>query len=666
MNSRTATIIFSLMGTLLLGLPVAALPGAESGPFRVVSPDGNLAITLGLESKPQPFFAGERLYYRVEYKGIPVLSDSPLGLDFKGASALDRDFEILGARRDSSDTAWETVVGARKKVRDHYNETTVALREREGLKRRLDVVLRAYDEGVAFRYVLPEQDAIGKFIISAENTGFCFPGPAVAYALNLGRFTSPYEGEFLPVGLDRIKTTSLVGLPLLVSLPGGPWAAILEADLTDYAGMYLGAAPGIANALISRLSPLPKRSDEAVVGSTPLSTPWRVIMVGDRPARMIEANDLILNLNPPCALADTSWIKPGKTGLFWWLGSYPYPVNFTPGINTETFRHFIDFSSSHKFEYMLFDDGWSAHEDITRPLGGVDMAAIVEYGRKRGVRVILWMPWTAVAKQMDEAFALYEKWGVAGIKVDFMDRDDQEMIRFYQRTIRKAAEHHLIVDFHGAYKPTGLARTYPNLIVQEAVMGLEYSLWSDRTNPEHDVTIPFTRMLAGHLDYAPGSFFNATKRDFRPRESEPMAQGTRAHHLALYVVFEAPLAMVWGYPEAYVDQPGIDFLETVPTTWDETRVISGEVGDEIVIARRNGRAWYLGGLTDWTPRQMEIPLTFLGPGTYEARIFADGPDADVKATSLTITKSRVNSKGSLKVRMAPGGGVAVILTPAAR
>ncbi len=664
MNTRIKTKLAGLILATVACLYSAAAEASESA--AVFSPDGNLSIALKVEAKPQPYSAGERLYYRVEYRGVPVIADSPLGLDFKDGVPLERDFEILTMERRSSDTTWETVVGARRRARDHYNELAVALRERKAPGRRLDIILRSYDGGVAFRYVLPKQAALDKFILSSENTGFYFPGPATAYALNLGRFTSPYEGEFNPVGLDKIKTTSLIGLPLLVSLPGGPWAAILEADLTDYAGMYLAAAPGVDDALMSRLSPLPKRSDEAVVGATPMATPWRVIMASDRPSRMIEANDLVLNLNPPCALPDTSWIKPGKTGLFWWLGSYPYPVNFTPGINMETFRHFIDFSSAHKLEYFLFDDGWSTHQDITKPLGGVDMEAVVAYGRERGVRVLLWMPWTAVARQMDEAFALYEKWGIAGIKVDFMDRDDQDMIRFYQKTIRKAAEHRLIVDFHGAYKPTGLARTYPNLIVQEAVMGLEYSLWSDRANPEHDVTIPFTRMLAGHLDYAPGSFFNVTRREFRPRESEPMAQGTRAHHLALYVVFEAPLAMVWGYPEAYVDQPGMEFIEKVPTTWDETRVLSGEVGDEIVIARRNGDSWYLGGLTDWTARDLEIPLAFLGPGAYEARIFADGPDAAVKATDLSIRNVRVNSRGSLKVRMAPGGGIAVILKPAAR
>jgi alpha-glucosidase len=652
--------------TLIGACFISAAGYAAAESQSVVSPNGDLTITLELKSNPQPYFPGERLYYRVAYKGVPVLADSPLGLDFKDASPLDHDFEILSSDRRSSDSTWTTVAGARKTVRDHFNELTVALRERGRSARRLDIVLRAYDEGVAFRYVLPLQDAVDKFIISAENTGFYFPGPVSAYALNLGRFTSPYEGEFRHIGLDKIKTTSLVALPLLVSIPDGPWAAILEADLTDYAGIYLEAAPGIANALVTKLSPLPKRSDEAVAGETPMATPWRVIMVNAQPARMIESNYLILNLNPPCALADTSWIKPGKTGLFWWLGSYPYPVNFTPGINTETFKHFIDFSSAHRFEYFLFDDGWSSHEDITKPLGGVDMGAIVDYGRSKGVRVLLWMPWTAVDKQMDEAFALFEKWGVAGIKVDFMDRDDQEMVRFYQRVIRKAALHHLIVDFHGAYKPTGLARTYPNLIVQEAVMGLEYSLWSSRTTPEHDATIPFTRMLAGHLDYAPGSFFNATRDKFEPRNSEPMAQGTRAHHLALYVVFEAPLAMVWGYPEAYVNQPGIQFLEAVPTSWDETRVISGEVAQQIVVARRSGKSWYVGGLTDWTPREMEIPLSFLGPGTYEARIFADGPDADKTATSLKITKSRVKSRDALKVHMAPGGGIAIIITPAGR
>ena len=275
---------------------------------------------------------------------------------------------------------------------------------------------------------------------------------------------------------------------------------------------------------------------------------------------------------------------------------------------------------------------------------------------------------------MDEALALYKKWGAAGVKVDFMNRDDQEMVNFYERLVKKAAEYQMTVDFHGAYKPTGLRRTYPNLLTREGVMGLEYSKWSDRITPEHDVTLPFTRMLAGPMDYTPGGFRNAARGQFKPRNVEPMTQGTRAHELAKYVVFESPLEMVSDYPEAYEGQPGFEFIEKVPTVWDDTKVLNGEPGKYVTIARQKDNVWYLGAMTNWDARDLEIPLDFLaGRGglraartsgqEYEAQVLADGPDADKVATSLTISKRRVKAGDKLTVHLAPGGGLAVILTP---
>ncbi|PYV08029.1 MAG: hypothetical protein DMG23_14610 [Acidobacteria bacterium] len=372
----------------------------------------------------------------------------------------------------------------------------------------------------------------------------------------------------------------------------------------------------------------------------------------------------MLNLSAPSALSDTSWIKPGKAAWDWWSGSFARGVNFKPGMNTATMEHYIDFAADHHLEYMLIDEGWSTHEDITHWIAAVDLPEILDKARKRGVRVLLWMRWEAVQKHMAEAFPLYEKWGVAGVKVDFMDRDDQEMVNFYERVVRKAAEHHLVVDFHGAFKPTGLRRAYPNLLTREGVMGMEYSKWSERVTPEHDVTLPFTRMLAGPMDYTPGCFQNATRGEFKPRMVEPMCQGTRAHQLAMYVVFESPLAMLSDYPESYEKQPGMELLEKVPTVWDETKVLNGEPGKYVTIARRTDQNWFLGAMTNWDARDMEIPLGFLGPGEYDAEIFADGPDADKRATSLSVNKKRLKAGESLPVHLASGGGVAIVFTPA--
>ncbi|MFB3922992.1 MAG: glycoside hydrolase family 97 protein [Terriglobia bacterium] len=655
--------------TLMAAAGNACLSASPDESLVVTSPDSNVKIEFQLKSNPQPYLPGERPYYRVSYKGALVLADSPLGLDFKGGQPLDRDLEIIGSERKSEDTTWENRFGAKRQVRDHYNQLSVSLRERHAPGRRVDLIFRAYNEGAAFRYVLPKQEALDKFTLSSENTGFYFREPAYAYALNLGSYTTSYETDYHRVRLDEIKPTSIVALPLLIEVPNGPWAALLEADLTDYAGMYVGGVMGVSNALMSKLSPLPKTSDEAVVASTPEATPWRIILLGSRPGDLIENSYLVLNLSAPCALADTSWIQPGRAAWDWWSGSFARNVSFKPGMNTETMLHYVDFAARHKFEYMLVDAGWYIQKDDTHPVDilhhteQTNVPRIIEYAKSKGVKVLLWVYWTEMNKHMDEALALYSKWGAAGVKVDFMDRDDQEMVNFYERMVRKAAEHKMTVDFHGAYKPTGLRRAYPNLLTREGVMGLEYSKWSDRITPQHDVTLPFTRMLGGPLDYTPGGFRNATREQFVARNLEPMTQGTRAHELAKYVAFESPLVMVSDHPEAYEGQPGFEFIEKVPTVWDDTRVLTGEPGQYVTVARQKDGVWYLGAMTNWDSRDLEIPLSFLGAGDYEAQIFADGADADKVATSLSISKKRVKPGDKLKVHLAPGGGLAVIFSP---
>ncbi len=709
--ARAMAILFALVLAFALG--TACRPGTDaarrgaSAPLSLSSPDGNLTVTFSLQAKPQPYLPGERAYYRVMYKGKAVLDDSPLGLDFAGAPALDSDFEVTSSDRASHDSTWENAFGARRKVVDRYNDLTVHLKERGAAGapgRRLDIVFRAYDEGVAFRYFLPEQEALKKFALAAELTGFYFagdttpsadrtatapvaelgartatasaavPSPAgpSAFALNMGRFNTYNEGEYPRTPLRDIKPVSIINLPLLVEMPGGgPWAALLEADLTDYAGLYVGGVPGIPNALAARLSPPPKgKVEETVVGTTPKATPWRVLMVAATPGRLIETSDIILNLSAPCAIADTSWIKPGKAAWDWWSGSYAEDVAFKPGMNTATMNHYIDFAAAHGLEYMLVDAGWAPLaadgrlEDIMKYIPECDVPGIIAHGRTKGVRVLLWVEWQALNAHMDEAMALYEKWGAAGIKVDYMNRDDQEMVNYYERVVRTAAAHHLTVDFHGAYKPTGLRRAYPNLLTREGVMGMEYNKWSERVTPEYDVTIPFTRMLAGPMDYTPGAMRNAARGKFKPFDIAPMSQGTQAHQLAAYVVYESPLVMVSDFPEAYKGRPGLEFIEKVPTVWDDTKVPAGEPAKYIVVARRGGDTWYMGAMTNWDARDLEIALDFLGAGEYEARIFADGPDAATDGTSLAVETKRVTAAGGkLAVHLAPGGGCAVIFAP---
>jgi alpha-glucosidase len=642
----------------------AAVSVLEGAPLSVTSPDGNLSVTFELKTNPQPYLPGERAYYRVSYKGKTVLSESPLGLDFKGQPTLDHGFEITGSHQDSHDSTWTSPIGAVRTVRDHYNQLTVSLLERQAPSRRLDIVFRVYNSGVAFCYSLPRQEGLDKFTLSSEDTGFYFSGDPSAFALDLGTSNTSYEGEFQPVTLDQIKPASTIGIPLLVHIPEGPWVAILEANLNDYAGMFLGGVRGIPGALMSKLSPLPGHSDEAVIASTPKDSPWHVVMVNSTPGGLIQSDELILNLNPPSALADTSWIKPGKAAWDWWSGSYASGVNFKPGMNTATMEHYIDFASKAHLPYMLIDAGWSPRDDITRIVPAIDMPAILSYAKQRNVRILLWMYWSAVDKQMDKAFPLFEKWGVAGVKIDFMDRNDQEMVNFYHRTVKAAAAHHLVVDFHGAYPPAGLRRTYPNLLTREGVMGMEYNKWSRRETPEHLTTIPFTRMLAGPMDYTPGCFNNATREQFQPRQIQPMCQGTRANQLAMYVVYLSPLEMVSDYPEDYIGQPGFEFLEKAPTVWDETRVLNGEPSEYVTIVRRHGDEWFLGSMTNWTSRDLTVPLNFLGQGKWKAKIFADGPNADHNAKDLSIQTKQVTAADTLPLHLASGGGAAVIFSPA--
>jgi len=662
---------FAGLAIVMAGMSCTIPTGRGLGPFAVSSPDGSLSIALTLEAKPQPYAAGERAYYRVTYMGKPVLADSPLGLDLLGGEPLDRDFEVVGTGEKSGDSTWENAFGGKRVVPDRWNEMTVCLREKSGAKRRVDIVLRAYDEGVAFRYFLPEQEAIGEFTLASENTQFHFSGEAFAYALDRGRFNTDNEGEYVRRPLAGIKPASIINLPLLVELPGaGLWAALLEADLTDYAGMSIGGVPGLPGALAVKLSPAPsRRADQAVIGRTPKATPWRVLMVAPAPGRLIETSYIVLNLSAPCVLASTAWIQPGKAAWDWWSGSFATGVTFKPGMNTATMKHYIDFAARHGIEYMLVDAGWAPMsedgriEDILRYRPEVDVPAIIAHGSAKGVKTLLWVEWRALDRRMDEAMALYEKWGAAGIKVDYMNRDDQDMVNYYEKVVRKAAGHRLTVDFHGAYKPTGLRRAYPNLLTREGVMGLEYGKWSERVTPEYDVTIPFTRMLAGPMDFTPGAFRNAAKGQFEARDIAPMSQGTRAHQLAMYVVYESPLVMLSDYPEAYEGQPGLEFIEKVPVVWDETRVLGGEPGRFIAVARQAGNAWYLGAMTNWDGRELELALDFLGAGEFEAQVFADGPDAERTATNLEITKRKVTAADKLGLRLAPGGGAAVILTP---
>jgi alpha-glucosidase len=655
---------FGLFLAMLAGL---ALPLAGVTPqLTVKSPDGKIAVNFTIAANPQPYLPGQRAYYSVSFQGQRVLAPSPLGLDFLNAPALDHGFQITATHLDSRDSEWHNDFGERSTVRDRFNQLTVSLQESAEPGRRVDLVFRAYNEGVAFRYILPRQPTIQQFTISSEETGFYFTSPLSAFALKQNSIVGPFEQAYEHMPFDRIKPTSIVCLPLVIQAAPDAWLALMEADLTNYAGMFLSGVEGVPNALHAVLATADRHSDQAVTGTTPISTPWRVIMISATATGLIANDDLVLNLSAPSAIADTSWIQPGKAAWDWWSGDYDTGVSFKPGMNTATMEHYIDFAAENHLEYMLIDAGWSPHDDITKVVPQIDMPGIVAYAHQKNVKVLIWTHWRPTEKQIDQAFPLYEKWGISGVKVDFMGEgpSDQATVNFYEKCVRVAAEHHLVVDIHGAYKPTGLRRTYPNLLTREGVMGMEYSKWSRNATPEHDVTLPFTRMLTGPFDYTPGCFNNATQAQFQPRSVNPMCQGTRAHQLAMYVDFFSPLAMVSDFPEDLNGQPGMEFIAKVPTVWDNTVVLNGEPAQYVTIAREKSGVWYVGSMTNWQPRDLEISLSFLDGKRYQAQIFADGADADQNAKSLAMSKQWVKPADHLKFHLAPGGGWAAILTPA--
>jgi alpha-glucosidase len=662
--------------------PVAALSLLALGTTAMAdttvtleSPNGAIRLEVFTRDANGGRAESGQLAYSVSFRGKPVIEASALGLNVQGEPAPGRGVATVGraarietVHRSAIDETYTIPAGKSNPVRNHANAATIVITDSVEGPFALDA--RAYDDGVAFRYAAPPRGDTVERRIANEATEFRLAKDGMTYPLILPNFHTSYEDDYHRLPLSGIHQDALIALPFLAELPGTAWVAITEADIDNYAGLYLRRNGRDSRTLTARLAPRIDNPDVSVVAGGGIQSPWRVIMIGDRPGALIESN-IVLNLNPPCAIADTSWIKPGKAAWNWWSGTLADNVSFQPGMNTETMNHYIDFAADSKFEYMMIDAGWAAGYrdgsgsswDITRTAPNVDMNAILGHARARRVGVWLWSHWTDVNRQMDEAFPLFEKWGIKGVKIDFMDRDDQEMVGFYRRVARTAAAHHLMIDFHGAFKPDGLRRTWPNVLTREGVMGLEYNKWSARITPDHNVMLAFTRMLAGPMDYTPGGFLNVTHEEFVPRNRRPMVMTTRAHQLALFVVFESALQMVSDYPEAYTGTKELAFLSGVPSSWDETRVLDGRVGDYIAIARRRGKDWYVGAITGSRAETQTIPLTFLSDGEYQAEIYADAPDAGQHPTHTRITRRKVTRSTRLRLDLAPAGGQAIRIAP---
>ncbi|WAC48115.1 glycoside hydrolase family 97 protein [Asticcacaulis sp. SL142] len=650
----------------LMLMTVAVAVSAET--YTAASPDGQVVVTLDKSGADLPT-------WRVAYKGQPVIAPSATGLRTDVAGFGLKGFKPPVVTNRTVNETYNIVVGKAKSAPDHFNETTLTFEEVEG-GRKMAIVVRAYDNGAAVRYVLPNQPGFESFGILGEKTEFAFPKDYDCWGLNLGKFHNAHEGEFDAVKASLIRDHYLLDSPLVCKTGTGETAfALAESDVKHYPAAFYNRKGdnglGVAVKLPPRLDSDSLKPYVTKITQTgpEFKTPWRVVMIGDSARALVESN-LIATLGEPSKIADTGWIKGGKSAWDWWNG-FNAPVK-NPGINTETYLAYIDFAKEMGLDYMLIDEGWSVGSstrpkpgsDVTKAIPALDMPKILKYAKDRNVKVMLWLQWQQLDWQMDEALATYEQWGIVGIKIDFMDRSDQDMVDYYHKVLSKAAKHKLLVDLHGAYAPNGLVRTYPNYITQEGVLGAEYNKWTTRITATHNVTLPYTRMILGPIDYTPGGFAHRTPETFEIQIDRPMTMTTRGQAVAMYVVYDSPLTMLSDAPQAYKKadgqwEDGVDFIKSVPVTWDETRVLQGDIGQFIVTARRKGDVWYIGAMTNEQGRTITLPLSFLKGGNYDARLWQDG----ATVSSLITTSQKTTASDSLTLTLAPSGGAVAVITP---
>lgn len=663
---------FSVISGAAVFALVTATAASENATV-VKSPDGRNAIALvGANS------AWEFARFSVRRDGRTLIAPSKCGPVLTDGGPLGKGARVEIAQLGKLDESFELPWGKTRSVANRCATALVTLSTPSNAKWQIE--LRAYDDGVAYRYRLLPQAGSEEFVIRDELAEFAVEGAPTALFNVLESFTTSHESLYQRMPVADIPSDKLVEMPLLLTWPNGPAAAITEARVRNFAGMLLQREAGSSNTLHGRLAPLPGRQDACVVGKTPHESPWRVVLLADEAGKLLESN-LLITLNDPPAkdLGDLSWIRPGKTTFHWWNGEFEEDYLREIGDNTFLERHkrYIDFCAKHGIaSHAVSGDGraWyqqsstdygtpSPDADVRQPRPELHLPEILACARERGVGIRLWVHWKPLSEHLEEAFSLYESWGVTGLMVDFLDRDDQEMNDFTERMLLSAARHHLLIQIHGSPKPSGEQRTFPNLVNREGVMNLEYLKWGDQVTPDHNVNVAYTRALAGPLDYHLGGFRSVPRSEFQPRNKAPVVLGTRCHHSALFVVYENPLPMVADEPSAYEGQPGFEFIARVPTTWDETRFVAGEPGEYVVIARRSGDVWYLGGITNWAPRKVDIQLTFLGTGEYATELYVDGSLEEVQPNAIRQVRRTVDSKSELHLSLAPGGGFVGVLRP---
>jgi len=646
-----------IISILALSLSISSL-GKD---YEVKSPNGGLVIQIGTEGQ---------LHWSVHLYDEPVLESCPVSMILGTGETLGISPVILQSDVNHVDKVITPEIPRRKAtLEDRYNELTL------NMKGGYSIVFRAYDYGLAYRFETNLKDSIE---VLSEQLELRFSENMLSWFPEEESFISHNEREYRKENIQNIHDISFCSLPVLFQEEAGVNILFTESDLYNYPGAFLYGSgsknmkvtfpryvldvsipneDGDRNEIISREANYIAKTEGTRM------FPWRVFYVTEQLSDLFE-HDLVFQLSRPCQISDTEWIKPGKVAWDWWNAKNVYGVDFKSGINTETYKYYIDFASKYGLEYIILDEGWSkSTTDVMHCNHEVDLKELIRYGSEKNVGIIIWLLWKPLDEDMNAILNLYRDWGVKGIKVDFMQRSDQYMVEFCERVAREAAKRELLVDLHGIFKPTGLYRAYPNLITREGVKGLENDKWSDFITPEHDVTLPFIRMVAGSMDYTPGSMENAQTLNFFPRLKRPMSQGTRCHQLAMYVVYESPLQMLADSPSNYYrESESTTFISRIPTTWEDTRVLEARVGEYIAIARKKGSKWYIGAMTNGQAREMELDFSFLGDGIYEAEIMQDGINADRFAQDYKKTSLSLSATSKLNIHLAPGGGWAAIVS----
>ncbi len=638
---------------LLFGMAAFSILTAQ---HRLTSPDG--AIEVAIEK-------GASLAFSVAKNGEALMRANALNLFFDGAPLYRN--QAPAATRYSVDEAVTVAFPYKhRNLKEQYN----------GLK--LDfgdgwvLHFRAYNDGVAYRY---ETDQDTETTVN-ESLELAFPADFPLWHSPVSGFMSSQEVPYEKTPVSALPDSVVTYLPVLAAAQDGLKLLITEADVYDYPHLFLQGGDGdqhleavfppfpLTTELVRDRSSRVTESAGYIARTNGKRTfPWRVFIVTEQDAQLVES-DLVYLLARTGETKDTDWIRPGRVAWDWWNASNLAGVDFKTGLNTDTWKYYIDFAAKHGLEYIILDEGWSiSTTDLSRPNPDLDLQELIKYGDGKGVRLILWTTWRALNEQW-AVLDRFREWGIAGIKVDFMDRADQWMVNFYEKVAREAFARELLVDFHGAFKPTGLRRQYPNVVSYEGVCGLEQSKWSKKNTPTLNATIPFLRMVCGPMDYTPGAMRNYHPEEFQPFFNRPGSQGTRAHQVALFVLYESGIQMLADSPTNYEkEQETTGFLSHIPVIWEDTRVLAAEVGEVLVVARRNGADWFVAGITGAAPRTEKIDLSFLGEGQYSAVLMQDGINADRHAEDYQLLRREVTRDTRLSVKMTKGGGFAMRLRP---